>query len=121
MDVEAQTLEMIQEIRQDPHCQGLPIKEIAERFIARHSEDFERKITPHWVGCIIRRKLGLRTERRRGGYFIAASENTKLASPCEKYGITSETPAAGAGRSPAISGVATPGDCGLGEPAGGFG
>jgi hypothetical protein len=87
MDVEAQILEIIQEIRQDPYFQGLAVKEIAERFIARHSEDFDRKITPHWVGFVIRRKLGLRTERRRDGYFIAASENTKLASLCEKYGI----------------------------------
>lgn len=92
-DVEAQVLEIIQEIRQDPYFQGLAVKEIAERFIARHSEDFERKITPHWVGFVIRRKLGLRTERRRDGYFIAASENTKLASLCEKYGIAPDAPA----------------------------
>jgi hypothetical protein len=92
MDVEAQILEIIQEIRQDPYFQGFAVKEIAERFIARHSEDFERKITPHWVGFIIRRKLGLRTERRRDGYFIAVSENTKLASLCEKYGIAPDTP-----------------------------
>jgi hypothetical protein len=92
MDVEAQILEIIQEIRQDPYFQGLAVKEIAERFIARHSENFERKITPHWVGFVIRRKLGLKTERRRDGYFIAASENTKLASLCEKYGIAPDTP-----------------------------
>jgi hypothetical protein len=93
MDVEAQILEIIQEIRQDPYFQGLAVKEIAERFIARHSEDFERKVTPHWVGYLIRRKLGLRTERRREGYFIAASENMKLASLSEKYGIAPEAPA----------------------------
>jgi hypothetical protein len=92
-DVEAQVLEIIQEIRQDPYFQGLAVKEIAERFIARHSEDFERKVTPHWVGFIIRRKLGLRTERRRDGYFIAASENPRLASLCEKYGIAPDEPA----------------------------
>jgi hypothetical protein len=92
-DVEAQVLEIIQEIRQDPYFQGLAVKEVAERFIARHSEDFERKVTPHWVGYLIRRKLGLRTERRRDGYFIAASENTRLASLCEKYGIAPDTPA----------------------------
>ena len=36
-DVEAQVLEIIQEIRQDPYFRGLAVKEIAERFIARHS------------------------------------------------------------------------------------
>jgi hypothetical protein len=85
--VEARVLEIIQELQEAPYSPGLAIKEIAERFIARHSEDFERKITPHWVGYIIRRKLGLKTERRREGYFIAASESAKLARLFEKYGI----------------------------------
>jgi hypothetical protein len=88
MDIEAQVLEIIQEIQQDPFSPGLAVKEIAERFIARHSEDFERKITPHWVGSIIRRKLGLKTERRMEGYRVAGSEMPKLARLYEKYGLT---------------------------------
>jgi len=90
--VEAQMLEIIQEIKQDPYFQGLAVKEIAERFIARHSDDFERKITPHWVGFIIRRKLGLKTERHRDGYLIAASEGPRLAWLFEKYGIARDSP-----------------------------
>jgi hypothetical protein len=90
MDVEAQMLEIIQELQQEPFSPGLAIKEIAERFIARHSEDFERKITPHWVGYIIRRKLGIKTEKRHGSYFVAGSEGPKLARLFEKYGIASE-------------------------------
>jgi len=87
MDVEAQVLEVIQELQESPYSPGLAIKEIAERFIARHSEDFERKITPHWIGYIVRRKLGLRTERHRDGYQIAASEDPKLGRLFEKYGL----------------------------------
>jgi hypothetical protein len=87
MDVEAQMLEIIQELQQERFSPGLAIKEIAERFIARHSEDFERKITPHWVGYVIRRKLGLKTERRHGNYFIAGSEGLRLDRLLEKYGI----------------------------------
>jgi len=89
MDVEAQILEIIQELQEAPYSPGLAIKEIAERFIARHSEDFERKITPHWVGYVIRRKLGLKTEKRHGSYFVADSEGPKLAQLVEKYGIGS--------------------------------
>lgn len=88
MDVEAQILEIIQELRESPYSPGLSIKEIAERFIARHSDDFERKITPHWVGYIIRRKLGLKTEKRHGSYFVADSEGPKLAQLVEKYGLS---------------------------------
>jgi hypothetical protein len=89
MDIEAQMLEIIQELQQEPFSPGLAVKEIAERFIARHSEDFERKITPHWVGYIIRRKLGLKTEKRHGSYFVADSEGPKLAHLVEKYGLGS--------------------------------
>lgn len=83
--VEAQVLEVIKEL-QDAG-EELSIKEITTRFIATHGEDYERKITPHWIGQVIRRKLGLRTERRREGYLIAAHEKAKLASLSERYGI----------------------------------
>lgn len=92
MDVEAQVLEIIQEIRQDPFNQGLAVKEITDRFVARHAEDFEWKITPRWVGNVIRRKLGLKTERRRDGYFVTLAEETKLTGLFGKYGIAREAP-----------------------------
>jgi hypothetical protein len=66
---------------------GLSIKEIANRFIERHGEDFERRVTPHWVGHLVRRKLGLKTEKRHGSYVLAASEGLKLARLYEKYGV----------------------------------
>lgn len=91
MDMEAQVLEIIQELRESPYADGVSIKEIAERMADRYGDDFERKVTPHWIGNVVRRKLGLKTERRRDGYFIAASEHTKLARLCEKYGIALDT------------------------------
>ena len=90
MDVEAQVLEIIRELRDaEDFGAGLTIKEIAARFIERHSEDYEKKITPHWIGQIIRRKLQLKTERHREGYVISALEGAKLARLFEKYGILS--------------------------------
>ncbi len=85
MDVEAQVLEIIRELRE--YDEGLAIKEIARRFIERHGDDFERKVTPHWVGHIIRLKLGLKTEKQHGSYVLAASEGPKLARLFERYGI----------------------------------
>jgi len=66
---------------------GIAIKEIASRFIEQHGEDFERKVTPHWVGRIVRRKLGLKTERTKAGYVLAPTETAKLVRLYEKYGI----------------------------------
>ena len=90
MDVEAQVLEIIQELRLLNDGSGISIKEIASRFIEQHGEDFERKVTPHRVGHIVRRKLGLKTEKRHGSYVIAAAEGPKLARLFEKYGISPE-------------------------------
>jgi hypothetical protein len=87
MDIEAQVLDVIRELQESSYGTGSSIREITNRFVDRHGEDFERKITPHWVGQVVRRKLQLKAERRREGYVIAASEGPKLARLFEKYGI----------------------------------
>lgn len=95
MDLEAQVLEIIQELRDSPYTDGLSIKEIAERMADRYGDDFERKVTPHWIGYVVRRRLGLKTEKRHGSYAIATSEETKLARLLEKYGISTGDPPSG--------------------------
>jgi hypothetical protein len=90
MDIEAQVLEIIRELQESAYGEGLSIKEIANRFIEQHGEDFERKITPHWIGHIVRKKLQLKTERHREGFVIAPQEGAKLARLLEKYGIDTE-------------------------------
>lgn len=87
MDTEAQVLEIIQELRESPYGEELSIKEIARRFVDRHEADFQRKITPHWIGYVVRRKLGLKTEKRHGIYMIASAEGPRLERLLEKYGI----------------------------------
>lgn len=86
-DMEAQVLDVIRTLQDPANPATLSIKEIAALFADRHQDDFDRKITPHWIGRIIRRKLGLRTEKRHGNYVIAASETPKLTSLMEKYDI----------------------------------
>src|SRR2546427_2970813 len=88
MDVEAQVLEIIQELQLLNDGAGIAIKEIASRFIEQHGEDFERKVTPHWVGHIVRKKLQLKTEKRHGSYVVAATEGPKLVRLYEKYGVS---------------------------------
>jgi hypothetical protein len=83
-------LEIIRELQDSGYDERLSIKEIANRFIEQHGEDFERKITPHWIGHIVRRKLGLKTERKEAGYVIAATEAPNLARLHEKYGISGD-------------------------------
>src|SRR5262249_11959476 len=68
----------------------LGIRDITSRFIEHHAEEMDRKVTPKWVGGIIRRRLGLRTVRRPSGYVVPASETPRLEQLYEKYGLGSE-------------------------------
>lgn len=67
------------------------LKEIAGLFADRLQDDFERKITPYWIGQMVRRKLGLRTEKKHGNYVIVPSEGTKLTRLYERFGVLSDT------------------------------
>ncbi|MGE5443663.1 MAG: hypothetical protein ACM3SR_03565 [Ignavibacteriales bacterium] len=86
MEMEAQVLETIRKLfgmREEP-----TIKEITSHFIENHGNDYERKITPKWIGSIIRRKLKIKTEKRREGFVIPRSEIEKLERLYEKYGVS---------------------------------
>src|SRR5438552_8308905 len=75
LDAEAQLLEVIRDLdANDVVGAGLSLKLITSRFSEKYGEEFDRKITPRWIGGLIRQKLGLATERRHGSYFVASQE-----------------------------------------------
>ena len=80
-------LEVIQELEQIDSNE-ISIKEISSLLEERHGDGLGRKITPHWVGYVVRKKLRLRTEKRHGSYVITPSEKAKLIRLFEKYGVS---------------------------------
>ena len=104
METEAQLLEVIRDLAAAET--RLSVKEITALFADRHEADYERKISPKWVGYLLRRKLGLRPEKRHGGVFVIPdSEHPTLRQLYERYGVALEdmgdvedvqSPAAGA-------------------------
>jgi len=50
MMTEAQVLEILQQLTTDPTTPEPSIKLITSRFIEAHQEEYDRKITPRWVG-----------------------------------------------------------------------
>lgn len=87
MDMEAQVLEIIRDMIASPIKPPLSIKGITGWFTDRHGDDYERKITPKWIGSIIRKKLNLKTNKSHGVFVIPPSEKPKLERLYEKYGI----------------------------------
>ncbi len=82
---EAQVLEVIRDLR--AAGQPLAVKDITAWFSDRHGEDYERKVTPKWIGAVIRNRLHLKTERRRDGFTLAAGTDAVLRHLFERYGI----------------------------------
>ena len=69
---------------------ALSVKEITTWFADRYGEDYEKKITPRWIGFTIRKRLGLKTQKSHGQFVIPPSEIPKLNRLYEKYGISKE-------------------------------
>ncbi len=87
LDAEAQVLEILRDMLASPYETRLSVKDITSWFIDRHGQDYEKKITTKWIGSIIRKRLGLKTQRDRDGYLIPSAEKDKLPRLYEKYGI----------------------------------
>src|SRR5947209_13321780 len=78
METEAQILEIIRDMLNSPFETRLSIKDITSWFIDRHGNDYEKKTTTKWIGNLIRKKLGLKTQKSHGLYIIPPSEKMKL-------------------------------------------
>jgi hypothetical protein len=97
METEGQLLEVIRDLAaaETP----LSVKEIAALFADRHENDYDRKVSPKWVGYLLRRKLGLQPQRVGGAFLLPPTESAKLARLYEKYGLVEakdgEAPGAG--------------------------
>lgn len=87
MDMEAQVLEVIRDMRSSHMNIRLTIKDITSWFVDRHGDDFDRKVTAKWIGWVIRKRLNLRTHKSHGVYMIPSTEESKLDRLFERYGI----------------------------------
>ncbi len=85
MDAEAQVLEIIRDLIKAGEKPS--VKHIADWFNDLHGDDYNRAITPKWIGGIIRHQLQLRTQKSNGVYIIPPSETQKLDWLFEKFGI----------------------------------
>jgi hypothetical protein len=93
MDTEARVLEIIRDLGATGEAK-LSMKEITDLFAERHQEEYERKITPKWIGGIVRKKLKLRTRKSDGVFVIPREEHPKLYHLYEKYGVERDREAA---------------------------
>jgi hypothetical protein len=89
-DMEAQLLEVIRDARASTPGH-LAVKDIASWFADRFADDYEKKVTPKWIGAVVRKKLGLKPQKSNGVFVIPPAEYPKLVRLYEKYGIGLDT------------------------------
>ena len=85
-EMEADVLDIIKDLWKSTD-EPVWVKSIATAFAERHGMEYDRTITPKWIGHVIRNKLGLRTLKISGVFVIPTSEKSKLERLFERYGI----------------------------------
>ena len=89
MDLEAELLEIIRELRGSSPEGRVALQEITAGFNDRQTSEHDRR-TVRWVGAIIRKRLGLKTQKSHGIFVIPESEMGKLPRLYERYGLGPE-------------------------------
>jgi hypothetical protein len=84
---EAQVLAVIRELVSRGPDSRLAIQDITRLFLARYGDEYERRVTPRWIGSIIRRRLGLKPSRSTGVFTLRPEDVTRLASLYVRYGL----------------------------------
>jgi len=84
LKTEAELLQIIQHLmKNDP----VSISALAKQFAKEYSQQYERKITPKWIGGIVRNQLRLATRKSSGRYIISEGQQNKLERLYEKFDL----------------------------------
>jgi hypothetical protein len=84
---EAQILQVIRDlVARGPEAR-LAIQDITREFVRRYGDEYERRVTPRWVGSLVRRRLGLKPSRSTGIFTLGPEEVARLASLYKRFGI----------------------------------
>jgi hypothetical protein len=88
-DIEADLLALLRELMTTGT--GNPsVQELARRFAERHGDDVERRVTPKWIGGLLRRRLHIQPARQRGVFVVPRSARGRVEELCERYGLGAE-------------------------------
>ena len=89
---EAQVLTIIRDLIARGPKERVGIQDITGEFLRRHGREYERRVTPHWIGSIVRRRLGLRPTRTWGQFVLRPEDVVQLAGLYKRYGLADEKP-----------------------------
>jgi hypothetical protein len=83
---EALVLKVIGELLDAQPRASIPMAEITKLVIERHAKDFDRYVTPRYIGELVRKRLRLATFKSHGSYAVALNDDDKIAHLRQRYG-----------------------------------
>lgn len=92
LSIEAQVLEIVRELSGEAHRQAVPIIEIAERFAARFGAEYDRPVSPRWIGTTLRQRLHLTPYKSNGRYVLLVADGARLELLYERYRLARNEP-----------------------------
>ena len=102
---EGQLLEVLVERAKVKPVRILPIAAITEAFTERFGNEYDRPLTPRYVGHLLRNRLGFAPFKRHGSYVLQLPETEVLLALGARYGVGGQGDvgdvAAGVGDTPA--------------------
>jgi hypothetical protein len=86
--LEAQILDIMSSMRRE----GAPwnVKEIAALFADRYGSDYNRAVSPRWMGAQLRRRLSLIPVKSHGNFVVPSTADAQVTTLCERYGVRDE-------------------------------
>jgi len=88
---EARILEAVKTLRENDQGK-IQVADITRELLRRHGAEFERDVTPKWVGATLRKRLGLKPSKSGGVFILAPAEMRKLPRLYQKYGLLDDEP-----------------------------
>ncbi len=86
LQIEARILEAIRMLLRRGEVK-VNVSDITRELLSKSGGEFERQITPKWVGAALRKRLGLKPVKSGGIFILGPSEIGKLPRLYEKYGV----------------------------------
>ena len=86
---EGQLLDVVLTLTGKDNSAHITVAAITEAFTLRFGKEYERPISPRYVGHLLRNRLRLATYKRHGNFVLLTTEHEHLRVLAERYGIES--------------------------------
>lgn len=85
LQTEAELLQVIKLLQGEG--KPLSITEITKKFVLQFGTRYVRRVTPKWIGCLLRSRLHLATRKANGVYIISEGQEEKLKRLMQVYDV----------------------------------